>query len=526
MGLRVIPAVWAAIAACGPGLVLAETLTLENCVSIALANHPVIKSRQAGYCAAVDQSQIARSYLGPNVQATVNYTYIDEPRSVDVELLPPGQLRDRLVESAAFFEIARQAGGPAAIAALNDLDGPAFQQAEQAVSAGLPSTVSVDLLGQNFVTSQISMIQPLYTAGKITSRYQQAQAAACIAAQNVNSSKNEIAYGISQAYYTVVLSGLLSRVSREASGYAGGVEAMADALVKDGDLYVTTADVSRAQTFRALYDEQAVGMVVARDRALTGLKLAMGLPQEANIDVTALELPPEEVAFDLNVLKEQAVACRPDLKKIDSAYEIATLERKIRKAEFLPNVAAFATYSTITDDQNFLNPNDPAEWALGVTATVPVFQSGRRVSQVRQANHQITEVNEQRRFLRLAVEQQVQDAFLELEEMSRRTRETLVALQSAVESESNLRAQYEAGLVDPEGMSKYYEDLLTARLLLVTSQVRYLQNRFGYNVALAKLKLAVGVDPRAPETGEVTHEAVPTAITGDTAHRGRAGVFR
>jgi outer membrane protein TolC len=227
----------------------------------------------------------------------------------------------------------------------------------------------------------------------------------------------------------------------------------------------------------------------------------------------------------LNVLKQQAIACRPELKKIDSAYEIATLERKIRKAEFLPNVAAFATYSTITDDQNFLNPNDPAEWALGVTATVPVFQSGRRVSQVRQANHEVTAVNEQRRFLRLAVEQQVQDAYLELEEMSRRTNETLVALRSAVESEENLRAQNEAGLVDPEGMSKYYEDLLTARLLLVTSQVRYLQNRFGYNIALAKLKLAVGVDPRAKETGEVFHEAVPEAITGDTASLG-VGRFR
>jgi hypothetical protein len=124
------------------------------------------------------------------------------------------------------------------------------------------------------------------------------------------------------------------------------------------------------------------------------------------------------------------------------------------------------------------------------------------------------------------VEQQVKDAYLELEEMSRRTNETLAALTSAVESDENLQAQLDAGMVDPEGMSKYYEDLLTARLLLVTSQVRYLQNRFGYNVALAKLKLAVGVDPRAQETGEVTHEAVPQAISGGTALGGDAGRFR
>ena len=519
MGFRVLPAIFVAFVVGAQEAALAEPLTLDHCVSIALAHHPVIKARQANYCAAVDQSHVARSYLGPDIEAAVNYTFIDEPRSVDVDVLS-GQLGDRLLEAASFFEIARQAGSGAAVASLDDLNGPAYQQTKQALANGLPSSVRVDLLGQNFVTSQISMIQPLFTGGKITSKYQQSLAAADVAAQDIFSARNEIAYGISQAYYTVVLSDLLTRVSRDASGYAGGVEAMANSLVRDGDPYVTSADVSRAQTFQALYQEQAVGMAVARERALTGLKLAMGLPQEADVDVAMTELPPEETAFDLAILKGQAIAHRPDLKKIDSAYEVVTLERKIRRAEFYPNVAAFATYSTITDDQNFLNPNDPAEWALGVTATMPVFQSGRRVSQVRQANHQISEVNEQRRFLRLAVEQQVEDAYLELEEMSRRTRETVVALKSAVESEENLRAQYEAGLVDPERMSKYYEDLLTARLLLVTSQVRYLQNRFGYNVAQAKLKLAVGVDPRAESTGEVFHEAVPEGITGDTASLG------
>jgi Protein of unknown function (DUF1572)/Outer membrane efflux protein len=239
MGFRVVSVLVAALAAGVPEVAFAEALALDHCVSIALANHPVIKARQASYCAAVDQSHVARSYLGPDVEATVNYTFIDEPRSVDVDILS-GQLGDRLLEAASFFEIARQSGSGAAVGSLNDLNGPAYQQTKQALANGLPSSVRVDLLGQNFVTSQISMIQPLYTAGKITSKYQQALAAADVAAQDVFTAQNEIAFGISQAYYTVVLSDLLTRVSREASGYAGGVEAMADSLVKNGDAYVTT----------------------------------------------------------------------------------------------------------------------------------------------------------------------------------------------------------------------------------------------------------------------------------------------
>jgi outer membrane protein TolC len=495
---------------------LAQPLSLDQCVAFALNSHPVIKAREQNYCAAVDQSDIAYSYLGPEITGEVDYVYIDEPRSVTVDLFS-GPVGDRLLEAASFFEIARQAGSGPAIAALNDLNGPAMTQTKQALAAALPAGIAVDLLGRNFVTSQIALIQPLYTGGKITARYQQALQGAKIARQDIHTAENEIAYGIAQAYYTVVLSGQLARVSREAGGYSEGVEAMANSLVDAGDLFVTTADVSRAKTFQALYDEQAVGMEVAQLRALTALKLAMGQPQEATVEVGATDFPADEIAFDLGILKSQAIDNRPELRKIDAAYKVATLERQIRKAEFLPNVGAFASYNTITDDANFANPNDPTEWALGVTATLPIYANGRRVAQVRQANHEICEVNEQRIFLRRMVEQQVEDAYLELEEMSRRTRETIVALKSAAATESNYRAQYEAGLIEPEHMSKYYENLLTSRLLLLTAQVRYLQVRFGYNVAVAKLKFAVGVNPRAQATGAITNEAIPEALTGRTA---------
>ena len=502
--------------ACSLEEACAQPLSLDGCVTVALGNHPIIKARQANYCAAVDQSAVARSYMGPDIHAEVDYTYIDEPRTVDVNLFS-GELGDRLLEAASFFEIARQAGSGTAVASLNDLNGPAYAQTKAALADALPATIQADLLGRNFVTSQIIAIQPLYTHGKITARYRQALAGANIAKQDILSAENEIAYGVSQAYYTVVLSGQLAQASREASGYSSGVEAMANSLVQDGDPYVTSADVTRARTFQALYQEQAVGMAVARERALTALKLAMGLSQEATIEVVSTALPTEDVAFDLGVLKEQSIANRPELRKIDSAYNVATLERTIRRAEFYPNVAAFASYNTITDDANFPNPNDPTEWALGVTATLPIYSSGRRTAQVRQANHEICAVNEQRCFLRQVVEQQVEDAYLELDEMSRRTREAVIAVNSAVETEANYRAQFEAGLIDPEAMSKYYENLLTARLLLVTAQVRYLQVRFGYNIALGKLKLAVGVNPRAPATGEVTDEAPPDTVADLTS---------
>lgn len=472
-------------------------LTLDQCIRAAIQNHPAVKASRAGYSSAVDQTGIAKSYLSPDVQAQVNYTFIDEPRSVDVNLFD-GQLGDRLIEAASFFEIARQAGGAAAVASLDDLDGPLFTQTKQAVAAALPPTIRADLLGRNFVTSQIRLVQPLWTHGKLTSRVQQAEAGAGIAQADVRKTENEIAFNVARAYMTVLLCEELANVATQASGYAEGVQSLAQAQVDDGDDFVSAADVLRARAMQGLYQEQAVGLQVARERALAGLKLAVGLPQESQLDIAERALPTDRIAANLESLKQQAFAERPELRKVNLALRAANLGRGIAHAEYFPNVAAFASFNTITDDANFPNPNDPTEWALGVTATMPIYSGGRRVTQVRQAEHMESQVMEQRRLLAQVVDQEVEDGYLELREMAGRMDEAAGAVTSAQQAQEAFRAQFRLGRISAAATPKYYEDRLTTRLLLVAAQTRYFQALFGYNVAAAKLKLVTAGDPLAP----------------------------
>jgi outer membrane protein len=501
----------------GAGQQVPNALSLEICIATAIEQHPAVGASHAGYNAALDQADVARSYMGPDILADMRYTFIDEPRTVDVNLLG-GELGDRLIEAASFFEIARQAGSGAAIAALDDLNGPAFTQTKQALSAAFPQTIQAELLGRNFVTSQIRLIQPLWTHGKIQSRFQQAKAGAGIARADIEATKNEVAFNVSRAYFLTVLSEELQVAASEASGYAEGVERLAQSFVDDGDAYVTMADVLRARTFRALYNEQVVGMQVSRERALAGLKLAMGLSQAELIEIESRHLPTERYAVDLDTLQEQAISQRPELRKAALGTNIAGLEHRIAKAEFFPNVAAFASYNTIADDANFPNPNDPTEWALGVTATMPIFSSGRRTAQVRQTANMKAQILEQRRLLIRAVQQQVQDAFLETEEMARRTVEAATAVESAQSTLESFRSKFDTGLVEDKDVPKFYEDLLTTHLLLLTAKTRYFQGLFGYNVAVAKLKLATAADPLLPlgwATGDESANVLDSAHAAD-----------
>lgn len=467
-------------------------LTREDCIAAALARHPAIKASRAGVGVATEQTQVAKSYFLPQVEAGAIYTFIDQPLSVDFNLFS-GEVGDRLLDMATFFEVARQTNSATALAALDDRSGPVFSQTKQALAAALPATIQTDLLGRNFVTTQIRVVQPLWTGGQVNARYQQARNATAIAQYEVCAVQQAVAYNVSRAYMTVLLSHDLYQCADSASKYASGVAQIAQTLVDDGDRYVSNADILRAEAFSALYAEQAAGMHVAQDRALAGLRLAMGMSQAEEIAIADSTLPTEEFQVDQQQLIQLALAQRPEMNKARTAVRLASLERTAAKSQYHPQVGAFASYNTINDDANFPNPNDTTQWAAGVGATMPLYAGGRITSQVRQANYLTCQAVEGRNLLGRIVEQEVVDAQLELEEMKARVREAAAAVNR---SAAALKAFGDLD-VDPADVPKHYENLLTTRLLLVTSRVRYIQTLYGYNVALARIRLAAGMSPQA-----------------------------
>jgi hypothetical protein len=85
---------------------------------------------------------------------------------------------------------------------------------------------------------------------------------------------------------------------------------------------------------------------------------------------------------------------------------------------------------------------------------------------------------------------------------------------SATDTLDAFQTQFNVGLVTPAASPKYFEDLLSTRLLLVTARVRYFQALYGYNVALAKLKRAVAADPHARFMSGTTDEVADLADSG------------
>jgi len=470
-----------------------DTLTLDQCIAIALSRQPAIHAQEFAVAAAQDRQDVARSAFLPQVSFESRYTHLDEPRSVDLGDAFSGDVADTFSSAAAFFQIAQQSGVPAAAAALNNPTVPPFSTARQAAANSI-ADMRAYMLGENFITSQLLLVQPLWTGGKIRTRYEQSWLGTMAAGQDLARSRQLTAFHVNRAYLSILLAMDLHQVSVDAEGHAHAIERLASSLLEEGDEAIRMADVHRARANRLFYGESTVGLRRTIERAYTKLKLAMGVDQEEPILIAERELPFVEHQLGLSEMLGMALAQRPEIAKAAVGMRVTALDRKAARAEFLPDVALFGGMSTIHDDEDFANPNDTDEWAVGVVGQIPIYTGGRRAAQARRAGHlhaQAHQVYEQAQQL---VRQETKEAHLEYREMRERVEAARQSVKSARDALDAFENLFRGDLIAEEDMPQYIEDTLNSRFLLTRSEVKYNQAMFGYNLALARLRLVTASD--------------------------------
>jgi outer membrane protein TolC len=471
-----------------------QRLALADCVAIALQNQPAIHAQEAALGAATEQQKVARSYFLPQIGLSTRYTHLDKPLAFETPSPFTGSLGNLLSDSAAFFGIARQAGSAAANFALNNPNQPPFSTAKQAALNSLPSTLAVDIFGDSLLTNQVLLTQPLYTGGKIRYRNQQALLGIEAAGADVGKSKQQTIFEVSRAYYGVLLSKELVRVADDAVGQFRAIERLAQSLLDRGDEFVTTADVFRVRSLRELAENQRVEVQRAVDLAYAALRQAMGLDRLTPLELAEERLEFRKVSIELDDILEAALSRRPEVVKAGIGVRNAILQEKLADAQFHPDVALFASLSTINGRRTFPNPGDPEIWSVGVSAEVPLYVGGRRLAERRHAKHQLQQANEVLQLVRDLVTLDVQQVHLEYQEMSERLPSAAASVRHAEAALKVYHDQYAANLIAEKDMPKHFENLTTGRLLLSLAEARYNQQLYAYNLALAKIRLVTAAD--------------------------------
>jgi len=212
------------------------------------------------------------------------------------------------------------------------------------------------------------------------------------------------------------------------------------------------------------------------------LARAIGLPPGQTFEIATkvayhdLSLPPLDEAI------RSAYKARADYQSEMNQVQSAELERKASLAERYPSLAQVADYG-ITG----VNPaSTHGTVDAAVTLRVPIFQGGRVHGDVLRADASLQRAKQALEDLRAQIDQEVRDAYLDLEAAAQEVSVEKNTVTLATETLEQSRDRFSSGVTDNI-------EVVQAQDALATANDAYIASLYSYNLAKMSLARATGV---------------------------------
>ena len=245
--------------------------------------------------------------------------------------------------------------------------------------------------------------------------------------------------------------------------------------------------VPKADVLRAQVEVSNAQLALIRAENLIrlargNLNLSLGRPVEKPVEVTPSAqspTPPEQLGLSLSL--DQAVQSRPELRSALRKIEVSQSNIQAAKSAYGPRLRAEGGFGW--RDSDFL-PQDE-EWSVGVTLEWPLFTGFARKHRLARAKSDLSKEEAEAERLKLAVRQEVWNAFSRVTEAYQTLETTQTLVVEALESHRLSRERYEAG-------AGTITELLDAQTALARSQASRVEAGWDYQIALAQFKRATG----------------------------------
>jgi outer membrane protein TolC len=325
--------------------------------------------------------------------------------------------------------------------------------------------------GKTFITSGTGLVQPLtqlFTRVKPSNDLARADLDATRA--NEKETENDIALRVHEIYYQILVTQLHKNATEAKIRAAQEMESERAQQVKYGSTLDEQLIESRAQTLENKQD------LLTSELQLSDL--TMQLNDLLALPVTTqLELDPTVTEVQEPCRREEcvttALASHPEILAAKAEVEKASAGVRLSKADYFPDVSAFARYS-YSDNVPFLARNFGT---FGAQLTYDLFDGGRRKAKLGESNAGLGEARENLARITDEVERKVETAANKLA----RTKEMIEVSQQilALRTESSrVTAQkLQRGEALPSQADTAIAQEFDAKTLLLQSQLSYLQAR-------------------------------------------------
>lgn len=355
-----------------------------------------------------------------------------------------------------------------------------YQRNDTDISAGFPPS---DQAWQISLTAS----QVIYAGGGVRSAIKSSKLARDAAILDLQAVINDALLQVRTGFYQVLLAREQIKVQES------NLELLQQQLKTATDRF----EAGTVSSFERLRAEVAVAnakvpLIAARNDfrlAIEALRQALGFTTNTPESlrkvpdfVGSLEFTPQD--FDLQAAFESARANRPDLERIAKLAGSRGEAVTVARSSYYPNVAAFGGWQLrkgVTD--RFGDSNNG--WLVGVQSQWDIFDGRATAGRVAQARSLLEQTKLSLSEAQLAVEVEVRRAHSQWQEATELAEASARVVEQATESVRLANARYNAG-------TGTQLDVLAAQVDLTTARTNQIQAYYGYNVAVAALRKAMG----------------------------------
>jgi outer membrane protein TolC len=244
----------------------------------------------------------------------------------------------------------------------------------------------------------------------------------------------------------------------------------------------SAVDVLRSQV--ELQSREQKLIVAQNDLAKEKLVLAraIGLPPGQKFEITTHVRYQELTPSSLNDAIQSAYKSRPDFQSQTNDVRSAELERRAASAERYPSLGIEVDYGL-----SGVNPGSSHSTVdAAATLRVPVFQGGRVHGDILRADVSISRERQRLEDLRARIDQEVRDAYLDLEAAEQEVSVEKSAVSLATQNLGQSRDRFTSGVTDNI-------EVVQAQDALAIATDAYIASLYSYNLAKISLARSTGV---------------------------------
>jgi outer membrane protein TolC len=373
------------------------------------------------------------------------------------------------------------------------ITGPSPEAKREYISPSINTSVATTVNGI-FGSADATLIQPVYTFGKISSYREAASSGVKAAKAGVDKKTSDIILRTKELYYSLLLAKDMRNLVLEVRDELVESIKKAEKQIEIGSPWADEVNLFKLRAFLGEVDknlnETEKGIALAKDALATSI----GLPRGTDFDAADLYLTPEiRIPEDLNNYIKNAVELRPEFVQLKEGLNARNALVNVEKSNYYPqlflglkaSIAGATNRDKVDNPYIYDNFNHSYGAAfMGLKWSIDFGITEGRVKEARAEYHKLVE---KKKFADEAIPFQVRKAYLDMEEAKKNIVETEKAYKNARKWLVAAVANFDMGIGDAK-------EVADAAMAYAQMKANNLRSIYNHRMSFANLLYATGMD--------------------------------